>query len=480
VRSFGVLKLCFATFVLALAPVPIGGVMADEAIAVPNLTDEIHTTVKVPLPKGTTFTPTNVSTTAGLPKDAAGTLMRDQILKPLPTDGSQADVEVASLGDADRLTIKFQRYENLSGDYRVSADNTISIPGLGLISIGAKTAMQLKVELGDLILKAGGSETDISVEIAQYRPVFITGAIRNAGSYPWRPGMTVLHVETLSGGIVGPSEANNSLAIDEAAVRQKKAEVDLKRALATLARLTAERKGLTVILIPDELIKLAGPAEAADLVNDQNTALLARQNSLDAQMASMQAGAKLAHQEIADLKDQLSHVQENIAARKAILADVDALAAKKIVPIERKLEEQSKVADLEEKLANLSVGIVRAEGTELGLLRDVETLQRDRQSATDADIFKLQTEVAQLRIEIESAKNTQKKLGAGSAVAGNAETGLRYEILRTNGAQQQVIPATRLTRLRPGDVVVVSIVGPGGSQQPSNSASVVLPGAASQ
>ena len=40
----------------------------------------------------------------------------------------------------------------------------------------------------------------MSVEVSQYRPIFILGEVKNPGQYPYEPGMTMLTAVSVAGG----------------------------------------------------------------------------------------------------------------------------------------------------------------------------------------------------------------------------------------------------------------------------------------
>lgn len=392
---------------------------------------------------------------------AASAFTSDNQTTGLKQVGNDGDIG-SSLSDAQRLTIRFEKYEKLSGDYRISAENTIAIPGLGLINVGSISSSELKNKLSELVVKLGGREADISVEIADYRPIFVTGLVRNSGSYPWKPGMIVLHAETLSGGIGssgGKAGGESILATNNEVTRQQKAEADLKRVLASLSRLKAEKIGSAIIDVSERLAEIAGPQESAELIRAQSLVMQTRKASFDGQFASLEQGARLVRKELEGLKAQLVRIQANTVARRAVLKQIDELLQKKLVRTERKLEEESKVSELEEREANVTVGIVRSEGVLLALQRDFDNLKRERQSSIDTEIFRLEREAAQLEIDIAGASLAQKTLAQVdlTRVGGEGGSALHYEIFRTTGDQAETLPADRLSRLKPGDVLVVSV-----------------------
>jgi hypothetical protein len=144
-----------------------------------------------------------------------------------------------------------------------------------------------------------------------------------------------------------------------------------------------------------------------------------------------------------------------------VLTHIEELLAKGLVRFDRKLEEQSKIADLEEKSANIGVAIARVEGTLVTMQRDTVNVKQERRSQIDAEIFKLEREQAQLEIEIDAARTAKQLQVASTATQRSAEGAITitYGIVRRENREVRTIVADRFTPVRPGDIVVVSVDG---------------------
>ena len=376
--------------------------------------------------------------------------------------GAAQRFEIAS---AERLTIKFQGYAELTGEYRVNPDQTISIPVLGRISVGKMTPADLELALAERASRVTGRETYITVEISEYRPVFVTGYVNRPGASPWKPGMTVLHAVTLLGGVYRATADNVGggmvIGADNEIVRLRRATTDLRRVIAGIARLQAEREDKGTILVPDKLIALVGKVEAERLIGEQTTALTSRRTGRAAQLASLERARKISEQELVGLQEQSVRLKAMLATRRDYKQKIDGLQAKGIVRADRSMEETSRVSELEDRATTVSVGIARVQGALAGLERETIYLNQDRLATIDTELLKQDREVAQLELEIESARNAYRKMtGAPAPVTFSegetAKTSLvEYEIVR-DGAGQTSVKVDQFTLLLPGDILVVS------------------------
>src|SRR5258707_9099397 len=101
----------------------------------------------------------------------------------------------------DKLKIKIFQYPELSGEYTVSANGTISIAAIGEISVDGFSTKEVANRISERFVRAGLSDKPgTSVEVLQSRPVYVLGDVQKPGEYPFRPGVTVLQAVSFAGG----------------------------------------------------------------------------------------------------------------------------------------------------------------------------------------------------------------------------------------------------------------------------------------
>ncbi len=104
------------------------------------------------------------------------------------------------LDTGDRLRIFVYGQPNLSRLYTVDHGGGISMPLIGrVVSRGLTTyalEARIKASLGAKYVK----DPEVTVDVAQNRPFFILGEIKNAGQYPYVSGMTVKSAVAIAGG----------------------------------------------------------------------------------------------------------------------------------------------------------------------------------------------------------------------------------------------------------------------------------------
>jgi protein involved in polysaccharide export with SLBB domain len=370
---------------------------------------------------------------------------------------ARAAAERLELSNADRISVKIQGQTELSGDYRINDDQTISVPVVGRVSVAGLDAAGLEKALSERLARLIGREAYVTVEVTEYRPVFVSGYVSKPGTAPWKPGMTVLQAVTVSG---GSFRGSDSSGIDGANTKLQRTIEDQKRVLATIARLSAEQKNLPKIELPPRLIALVGRRDAQELIEAQETQFQSRRSATEAQVAGLQRAIALAKQEIESIKAQRVRLGDQLKFRRTQFGQLKVLYDKQFLRIDRLTEEELKIADLEEKLASLGVSLSRTDGALVGYERDLGNLKQDRRALIDTDLMKLERDAAQLEVEIEAAGTLPRKLTKPLSDQ-DADTpkkdSILYEIVRQDAGIPKTIVADRNMLVRPGDMIVVTL-----------------------
>lgn len=379
----------------------------------------------------------------------------------------------ADLETAERLSIRFQGLAELSGDYRIGADNMVSIPVVGRIALAGLSAADLERTLSKKTASISGREAFVTVEIAEHKPVFVTGLVQRPGTAPWKPGMTVLHALTIAGSASsGRLDQTTGTAVSGSPevehFRLRKAVLEQKRNLATMSRLAAERNGASFIELPESLVALVGPREAQRLVDEQAVLMLSRNQSIENQRAAIERAIATSRQEHSALQTQAANVRSQLDLRRSQKDKLDGLASKGWTRTDRVLDEQIRIIDLEEKGINIAVAMARVQGILAALERDRSNLIDDRRTQIDTEMLKLERDIAQVEVELEQIRhsyrmatgteiNLESAGAAGLKGSDRVAPAFEYSIVRQRTAGLETLKADQFTRVDPGDIVVVGM-----------------------
>lgn len=103
-----------------------------------------------------------------------------------------------SSGDQVRITVFGQA--DLSGQFEVDGAGTVSMPLIGQVNVEGLTVPQLENRISELLADGYLINPQVSAEVANYRPFYILGEVRNPGEYPYTNGLTVMEAVASAGG----------------------------------------------------------------------------------------------------------------------------------------------------------------------------------------------------------------------------------------------------------------------------------------
>jgi polysaccharide biosynthesis/export protein len=96
------------------------------------------------------------------------------------------------LGPTDHIRITVFGEDNLTGEFSVTADGSISMPLVGAVVALGRTADQVRADIETRLKDGYIKDPRVSVEVLTYRGFYILGEVNKAGEYPYTPNLTVL------------------------------------------------------------------------------------------------------------------------------------------------------------------------------------------------------------------------------------------------------------------------------------------------
>jgi polysaccharide biosynthesis/export protein len=120
-------------------------------------------------------------------------------LPPLPASGvSEASYQ---LGPGDQLRVTVYGSEDLSGDVPVGDTGMAVLPLIGPIKAAGSTPRQLEEAVrAKLISDRYLKNPNVTIQIMNFRPVYVLGEVQKPGDHPYVPGLTVRAAVALAGG----------------------------------------------------------------------------------------------------------------------------------------------------------------------------------------------------------------------------------------------------------------------------------------
>ena len=365
------------------------------------------------------------------------------------------------LAPGDTVKLDILDDDEIPVDLPVGPDGTIQAPFVGSVRIAGLTLSEAVKELErGYVEKRIFVVPKVSISIAAYRPVFVVGDVRQPGSYPFQPRLTVEKALGLAGGKL-PASATENPVLASARLRQQLdlTEADIVREAMVVARVTAQLGGRTTILdedVPVAARSYLGPnAEPARAV--QLRILAAAVDNFDSQSAVLTEQLAEAERGFALLQELSKNATGNIDLARAdlkraqdlqkrgikTLTDVSNLMRQTSMEEARQLQILSDLSD-----ARRGIGELKSKLADLAKTRNMEAL---------IDLEKHSADLAKF---LTSRKGTEEQLILTSTLTAeelskNKQIVLDFMIRRETGGTVVELKATPATLLAPGDVVVV-------------------------
>ena len=115
--------------------------------------------------------------------------------------GAHAQPAEYRIGAGDVIAIQVFGQPDLSPRIKVGERGTVAYPFLGDIQVAGRTSREVEQTLLEGLKGPYLVDPRISVTIAEYRPIYVNGEVKQVGGFPWEPGLTVRKAISLAGGL---------------------------------------------------------------------------------------------------------------------------------------------------------------------------------------------------------------------------------------------------------------------------------------
>jgi len=367
--------------------------------------------------------------------------------------------------DAGRPVTTIYPRVDLSADYVIDEDGLVTIPRLGTFAVAGMGLGAAQSALQDAFHRVFGRSGDVRIAIQERQPIYLLGAVRAAGVFAYRPGMTVLQALATAGGTQGStSDVSVSIEVVRETQLLHQAQTRRNRLLVARARLAALRYNVDTITPPPELTRLlAGkdvPGEVASLLTGAQASLRTERAQYQQQRALAERQAAIAAAELRAQALRILQLDLLVARKTKRLRELEGIAVSGSVPHFKLIDVAVDIAEVAARREDARVGVAQSERRVL----EAEILLAKIDLEHSAGIDKARSEIEQ---EIEEAG---PRIAAMQAVIRVLQTGtteaardpaapLVFLVTRRTAGGSVVLAASELTELLPGDVIQVSSGG---------------------
>lgn len=344
----------------------------------------------------------------------------------------------------------------------VNADGEVSYPLIGMVKAAGLTVSQLRDHLQSVLVQRGIiNSPDVTIEIVQYRPFFVSGDVARPGSFPYQPGLTVRQAVTLAGGYdVFRFRSGRDPFVDASEFRSEYESLwlEIVKQEARIRRLRAELAGGSSIEPP------AGQVPVPDAIGDsvaklESQQLQLRRSDLEKEKKFLERSLEMAQQQLEALGAIQREDEDNLQQRNEDVARTKALYEKGLSPLNRLIEEQRQILAARQRAYATANQLTAAKSAYVQVERRIEQtldqrkieLTRELQDAT-VDLEKLRSRLQASSDKLLYATTTRSQMAIGRFGAPE------IAIVRVKADKKRVrLPAEEDTEVQPGDVIDIAL-----------------------
>lgn len=364
----------------------------------------------------------------------------------------------------DKLKIKIFQYPELSGEYTVSANGTISIAAIGEVSVDGFSTKEIANRISERFVKAGLSDKPgTSVEVLQSRPVYVLGDVQKPGEYPFRPGVTVLQAVSFAGGWLRFN--------DPGLMRVERETITIKGELRNLVRryyqLAAHRSRLNAELMMNRDVEFTSDLERqarndgtlSQLLDEERSLLNIRVEAMKTQIESLEKARGLYEREIEAVSRQIQASKMQYESVGNELKDVKTLVRQGLATVIRQMGLERMQAQIEMNEQGYQTLILRARQNISQVDQKIFDLKSERNATLTAELQKTRIDLDEVggKFETNQSLLMEAQLMVPTLV-GNSDGVVEARslmVVRVQDGKAQSIEADENTELLPGDVLRV-------------------------
>ncbi|MCF1744769.1 polysaccharide biosynthesis/export family protein [Paradevosia shaoguanensis] len=372
-----------------------------------------------------------------------------------------------ALGISDKLNIKvvqwkaaeseFAEWSALSGEYVVGADGNVNFPMVGPTEGAGHTGAELAATLGTALQQTLGLATapTVTVEVAEYGPIYVSGDVGAPGEYKFAPNLTVIKALTLAG---GQRRGADAVSRPEREMLTTTGALDVlqdeyARLLIRRARLDAELAGKDEVPIPPEL---EGRTGLESLVAAEKAILDAQKRQAQTQSRSLTDQVALLNKQIESYQQKQTNTGQQLELARDQLGKITTLSDNGLALASRVASLQTNVGDLESRLLDSQTATLQAQQDIAGVEREQSRLSDQRISDLSLERQTVDGQIGALQLKIATQKGLVQEAAVqtgAAAVPTDVSPTYSYAIIRDG----KEIPADLNTAVVPGDVVVARL-----------------------
>lgn len=166
-----------------------------------------------------------------------------------------AKPENKTLGPGDVLDIRVRDQDDISGPYEVSDTGMVRFPWIGEVEVRGKTGPEIAALIEAQLQSGWLKQPQVTVRVTerQNREVSVLGQVKEAGSYSYKSGLTIMQAISQAGGMNPLAAPRRVKLIRQTEKGRQTFEIDLTAILDSRAQDFALEPG-DIVFVPEAAV----------------------------------------------------------------------------------------------------------------------------------------------------------------------------------------------------------------------------------
>jgi polysaccharide export outer membrane protein len=376
------------------------------------------------------------------------------------------------VGDA--LEISVAGVPDLRQRVTVELDGNISFPLLGTLEVGGLAPSEVRAKIQAIlptkVFRQRGPDgrdnvvvldpDQITVNVVEYRPVYVNGDVSKPGEQVYRPRMTVRQAIAQAGGYEIMRFRMNNPFLESADLRSEYESLwtDFAKEQAHIWRMKAEL-GETNKLDPTTLGDVPIPATTvSEIVRLESEQLKSRQDDFQREKDYLLNSAKKSDEHNSVLTEQLKREEQGVEADTQDLQRASELFSKGAVPIQRMTDARRGLLLSSTRRLQTVSQLIQVQKQKDDFSRQLQRFEDQRRFELLRDLQDTNVRLNQIRARLQSVGDKITYTGiVRSQLARGSGGKPDLMVVRKADKGRDRIPADEDFELQPGDVVEVAL-----------------------
>jgi polysaccharide export outer membrane protein len=344
----------------------------------------------------------------------------------------------------------------------IDVDGDISMPLLGRLHAAGQSLATLR----ELLQARTGANVstrgaDVTVDLIQCRPFYISGDVRNAGSYPYVPGLTVRQAVAIAGGFGLQANRPEITSADVLGARARLSALSLEatKLQIQVAGLQAEANGASAVSAPPA----NGAAERGEVTSQvsrlEDKRFAAQHDMVEAERSTSEQMIAFANEEIDTLETELKQDTASVESQTQEATRVQELVSKGLAQVSRLMEEWRAQVLLKSRQMDTAARLALAKQQREQLQNSQNKLNGDRRIEVLQKLQNAVVELGKVRAQMNGEAEKLAYFGETPSAGVQGAGDMPQVAIYRRGAQGGTpIDASADAPVEPGDVIEVKAV----------------------